>query len=44
MSRSKGEFAGFVGIDVSKDKFDACGITRDAEKLFQCSDHGPKGF
>ncbi len=37
MSGSKGGFDGFVGIDVSKDKFDACGITRDAEKLFQCS-------
>jgi transposase len=28
---------GFVGIDVSKDKFDACGITRDEAKLFQFS-------
>ena len=37
MSGSTSGFDGFVGIDVSKDKFDACGITRDSEKLFQCS-------
>ena len=37
MSGSKGGFDGFVGIDISKDKFDACGITRDEAKLFQCS-------
>ncbi len=30
-------FAGFVGIDVSKDKFDACGIRSDEAKLFQFS-------
>jgi len=33
----KGSFDGFVGIDVSKDKFDACGITGDETKLFQFS-------
>jgi len=27
----------FVGIDVSKDKFDACGITCEGAKLFQIS-------
>jgi len=37
MSGLKGGFDSFVGIDVSKDKFDACGITGDTEKLFQCS-------
>ena len=37
MSELKGSFDGFVGIDVSKDKFDACGITRDEAKLFQFS-------
>jgi transposase len=30
-------FQGFVGIDVSKDKFDACGIGEDGTKLFQFS-------
>jgi transposase len=30
-------FQGFVGIDVSKDKFDACGIREDGTKLFQFS-------
>ncbi len=37
MSGLKDSFDGFVGIDVSKDKFDACGITGDAAKLFQFS-------
>jgi transposase len=34
MSGLKGGFGCFVGIDISKDKFDACGITGD-ETLFQ---------
>jgi len=37
MSGLKGSFDGFVGIDISKDKFDACGITSDEVKLFQFS-------
>jgi transposase len=37
MSGLKGSFDCFVGIDVSKDKFDACGITGDEDKLFQFS-------
>ena len=37
MSGLKGGFDSFVGIDVSKDKFDACGITQDEAKLFQFS-------
>ncbi|MHB9097610.1 MAG: IS110 family RNA-guided transposase [Syntrophales bacterium] len=37
MSGLKGGFDSFVGIDVSKDKFDVCGITRDEAKLFQFS-------
>jgi len=37
MSELKGNFDSFVGIDVSKDKFDACGITGDEAKLFQFS-------
>jgi transposase len=37
MSGLKSNFDYFVGIDVSKDKFDACGITRDEAKLFQFS-------
>jgi len=37
MSGLKGSFDGFVGIDVSKDKFDACGITGGEVKLFQFS-------
>ena len=37
MSGLKGRFDSFVGIDVSKDKFDACGVTRDEVKLFQFS-------
>ena len=37
MSGLKGSFDGFIGIDVSKDKFDACGITGDETKLFQFS-------
>jgi transposase len=37
MSGLRGGFDGFVGIDISKDKFDACGITEDEAKLFQFS-------
>jgi transposase len=37
MSGLKGSFNGFIGIDVSKDKFDACGITGDEKKIFQLS-------
>lgn len=37
MSGSRSPFQGFVGIDVSKDKFDACGIGEDGTKLFQFS-------
>ena len=37
MSGLKGSFDSFVGIDISKDKFDACGITREEAKLFQIS-------
>ena len=37
MSGSRRSFQGFVGIDVSKDKFDACGIREDGAKLFQYS-------
>jgi transposase len=37
MSGLKGSFDCFVGIDVSKDKFDACGITGEEAKLFQIS-------
>lgn len=37
MSGIKGDFSSFVGIDISKDKFDACGITGDEVKLFQTS-------
>jgi transposase len=37
MSGSRRPFQGFVGIDVSKDKFDACGIREDGAKLFQFS-------
>ena len=37
MSGLKGSFDCFVGIDISKDKFDACGITREEAKLFQIS-------
>lgn len=37
MSELKESFRGFVGIDISKDKFDACGITREETKLFQIS-------
>ncbi len=37
MSGSKRPFQDFVGIDVSKDKFDACGIREDGAKLFQFS-------
>ena len=37
MSGLKGSFDYFIGIDVSKDKFDTCGITGDGSKLFQFS-------
>ena len=37
MSGLKGNFNRIVGIDVSKDKFDACGITGEEVKLFQIS-------
>jgi len=37
MSGSRRPFQGIVGIDVSKDKFDACGIREDGAKLFQFS-------
>jgi transposase len=37
MSGLKRPFQVFVGIDVSKDKFDACGIREDGTKLFQFS-------
>ena len=37
MSGLKGGFDCIVGIDVSKDKFDACGITGEETKLFQIS-------
>jgi transposase len=37
MSGLKGNFDCIVGIDVSKDKFDACGITSEEVKLFQIS-------
>ena len=37
MSGARRPFQGFVGIDVSKDKFDACGIREDGAKLFQFS-------
>jgi len=37
MSGLKGSFDGVIGIDVSKDKFDICGITGDESKLFQFS-------
>ena len=37
MSGFRDGFDGFVGIDVSKDKFDAYGITSDEAKLFQFS-------
>ncbi len=33
----KGNFDCIVGVDVSKDKFDACGITGEETKLFQIS-------
>jgi transposase len=33
----KGGFDCFVGVDISKDKFDACGITGEEVKLFQFS-------
>ena len=35
MSGFKDSFDYFVGIDISKDKFDACGITGEEAKLFQ---------
>jgi transposase len=37
MSGIKGNLSCFVGIDISKDKFDACGITGEETKLFQFS-------
>jgi transposase len=37
MSGLKGNFDCIVGIDISKDKFDACGITGEEAKLFQIS-------
>jgi len=37
MSGLRGNFDCIVGIDVSKDKFDACGITGEEAKLFQIS-------
>ena len=37
MSGLKGHFDCFVGIDISKDKFDTCGITGKEAKLFQFS-------
>jgi len=37
MSGLRGNVDCFVGIDVSKDKFDACGITGEGTKLFQIS-------
>ena len=37
MSGLKGKIDSFVGIDISKDKFDACGITGEENKLFQFS-------
>ena len=37
MSGLKGNFECIVGIDVSKDKFDACGITGEEAKIFQIS-------
>jgi transposase len=35
VSGLKGSYDVFVGIDISKDKFDACGITGDETELFQ---------
>jgi len=37
MSGLKGNVNSYVGVDVSKDKFDACGITGEETKLFQFS-------
>ena len=37
ISGLKGNFDCIVGIDISKDKFDACGITGEEAKLFQIS-------
>jgi transposase len=37
MSGLKDHFDCFVGIDISKDKFDTCGITGEEAKLFQFS-------
>jgi transposase len=37
MSGLKDGFECFVGIDISKDKFDVCGVARDEAKLFQFS-------
>ena len=37
MTGLKGNVNSYVGIDISKDKFDACGITEEETKLFQFS-------
>ena len=45
MSGLKGNFDCIVGIDISKDKFDACGITGEEAKTFSdFSVHGSEGF
>jgi transposase len=36
-AEEKGSFQGFLGIDISKEKFDACCIGRGGEKHFQIS-------
>jgi transposase len=37
MTGLKGKVNSYVGVDISKDKFDACGITGEEAKLFQFS-------
>jgi transposase len=37
MSDLKSGFECFVGIDISKEKFDACGVNGESKKLFQIS-------
>ena len=37
MSGAKRPFQGFIGIDVSKEKFDVCGIRKDGTTYFQLS-------
>jgi transposase len=37
MLETRGDFDYFVGIDISKDKFDACGIMKDETRHFQIS-------